>query len=182
MSAKGPTIESVSKLDAARRQLKTAIRLFFHEGDTVSICTLAEASRELLNDLLDAKGTTNPLREAARDHVKPEYWKEYVAFVNRPKNFFKHADRDADAVLEFRPEVTAFTMFEAVVDYQLFTGRRLREGVVLELWVALNYPQMIKQGQYADALDELKRDLGRIPTKAIFRSYLDRGDLFPNMD
>jgi hypothetical protein len=104
MSTKGVKIESVGKFDAARRQLKTAIRLFFQDWDAVSIHTLAEAAGELLNDLVTAQGKTNPLRQAARDLIKPEYWKEYVAFTNRPKNFFKHADRDADAVLEFSPE------------------------------------------------------------------------------
>ena len=33
----------VTKLDAARRQLETAITLWFHDGDPVSIHTLAAA-------------------------------------------------------------------------------------------------------------------------------------------
>src|SRR5207245_10811773 len=36
---------TVTKLDAARRQLRTAIRLWFEEGDPVSIHTLAAPGR-----------------------------------------------------------------------------------------------------------------------------------------
>jgi hypothetical protein len=72
-------------------------------------------------------------------------------------------------------------MFEAM-DYELLTGRQLREGYVLSLWVALNYPQMLRKGSFANALERVKRDLGSMPTKSMFLAYLDRGDLFPNMD
>jgi hypothetical protein len=41
----------ISKLDAAKRQLKTAINLYFSYGDPVSIHTLASAAREILYDL-----------------------------------------------------------------------------------------------------------------------------------
>jgi hypothetical protein len=42
----------ISKLDAARRQLDTAIRLYFMEGDPVSVHTLAAAAFEILKDLV----------------------------------------------------------------------------------------------------------------------------------
>jgi hypothetical protein len=41
----------VTKLDAARRQLETAITLWFHEADPVSIHALTGAAHNLLCDL-----------------------------------------------------------------------------------------------------------------------------------
>ena len=42
---------TLSKLDVARRQLETAIRLYFYDGDFVSTHTLAAAACKVLNDL-----------------------------------------------------------------------------------------------------------------------------------
>ncbi len=52
--------ETVTKLDAARRQLHTAIRLFFANEDMVSVHTLTRASHEILRTLLSAKGPEGP--------------------------------------------------------------------------------------------------------------------------
>lgn len=41
----------VAKLDAAKRQLETAIRLYFASADPVSIHTLTAAAYQLLLDL-----------------------------------------------------------------------------------------------------------------------------------
>jgi hypothetical protein len=41
-------IETVSKLEAANRQLCTAIRMFFADDDAVAVHTLACAAREFM--------------------------------------------------------------------------------------------------------------------------------------
>jgi hypothetical protein len=46
----------VTKLDAARRQLKTAIKLWFEDGDPVAIHTLIVAAYEIIDILAGAKG------------------------------------------------------------------------------------------------------------------------------
>lgn len=50
----------LTKLDAARFQLRTAIRLFFEERDPVSIYSLASAVQDVFRDLLRAQGTPSP--------------------------------------------------------------------------------------------------------------------------
>ena len=42
----------ISKLDAAKRQLEMAIKLYFNDDDPISIHTLASASEEILMKLL----------------------------------------------------------------------------------------------------------------------------------
>ncbi len=52
----------ISKLDAAKRQLDTAIRLYFCDGDPVSIHTLAAASYNILRDVTEQIGPLFTLR------------------------------------------------------------------------------------------------------------------------
>jgi hypothetical protein len=43
-----PRIDKVTKVDAARRQISTAIRLFFGRRDTISIHTLVAAALKVI--------------------------------------------------------------------------------------------------------------------------------------
>ena len=46
----------VAKLDAAKRQLETAIRLYFSNGDPISIHTLAGAAYNIVWDVNKKRG------------------------------------------------------------------------------------------------------------------------------
>jgi hypothetical protein len=97
-----PEIQS-TKLDAARRQLETAIHLLFSGGDAISTHTLSYAAFGILKDVASHRGKTQVLDTAealASAGKKGEFWKGF----NRAGNFFKHADRDPDAVLIGMPE------------------------------------------------------------------------------
>jgi hypothetical protein len=97
-----PEIHS-SKLDAARRQLETAITLLFSASDAISTHTLAYAAFCILKDIAAHRGEKNVLDAAealAAAGKKGEFGKGF----NRAGNFFKHADRDPDAVLLGMPE------------------------------------------------------------------------------
>ena len=82
----------VSKLDAARRQLRVAIDLWFTEGDPVAIHTLALASHEILHRLYRLKGLDDLVFDSTL--IKPEYKKAYAHFLRDDSNFFKHAEKD----------------------------------------------------------------------------------------
>ncbi|WP_418319053.1 hypothetical protein [Piscinibacter sakaiensis] len=97
-----PEIQS-TKLDAARRQLETAISLLFAGGDAISTHTLAFAAFGILKDVAADRCSKNVLAVAealAAAGKKGEFWKGF----NRAGNFFKHADRDPDAVILGMPE------------------------------------------------------------------------------
>ena len=97
-----PEIQT-TKLDAARRQLETAISLLFNDGDAISIHTLAYAAFGILKDVAAHRNATGVLTAAealAAAGKKGEFWKGF----NRAGNFFKHANRDPDAVLVGMPE------------------------------------------------------------------------------
>jgi hypothetical protein len=89
----------VTKLDAARRQLKTAIKLWFEDGDSVAIHTLIVTAYEIIDTLAGRKGVVDLL--FAPEIVKDEYKLQWIRSVKSAANFFKHANRDPDGVLEF---------------------------------------------------------------------------------
>jgi len=164
-------IERIDKLDAVRRQLRTAIRLFFEEKDSVSIYTLASAVVELLRDLLRPSGRGSFLKDS--DMIRPEKKREYLEIVNRPQNFFKHADQDPDDVLEFRPETVPFVLLDCVAMYQTLTGRFLREGFLFLMWFAAKYPEFLLPGVVADAAEKVRQIYpAGGPTRAEFLEIL----------
>jgi hypothetical protein len=92
----------ITKLDAARRQIETAIILWFTESDPVSIHTLVSAGHRLVYDI-----NKNSLRLPMlgdTTNIRPGREKEYRDILAKAANFFKHADRDAEGILSFSPE------------------------------------------------------------------------------
>jgi hypothetical protein len=91
----------VSKLDAAKRQLETAIRLYFFDGDPVSIHTLTAAAYNVLRDITKRKGAEPVIfKGQVFDYVKPEHHEMFRAKISEAENFFKHADRDHEATVD----------------------------------------------------------------------------------
>ena len=180
-TGQGKPRERITKIDAARRQLKTAIRLFFQGGDAVSTHTLAHAIQELLRGLLKTKGGGSFIKDS--DWIKPEYYKEYLEILNAPGNFFKHADLDPDEVLEFNSENTTFVLLDCAKMYYEFTGRALRECRVFGIWYALEYPHHVKPGLLAEHIKEVREVSGGAQiSKDFFLTMIDRADIFPMQD
>jgi hypothetical protein len=90
----------LDKEEVAVRQLDTAIRLLFHGGDVVSVHTLACAAAKVLHDLLKAKGgeSWRDIMVASHPGMKKE---QVYQTLTRAQNFFKHADKDPEAELDF---------------------------------------------------------------------------------
>jgi hypothetical protein len=83
----------VTKIDAARRQLATAIRLIFMDADRVSVFSLASNAWEIV-DALCRRANIESLSLETQDHL-PKDKKLRRDYINEPyRNFFKHADRD----------------------------------------------------------------------------------------
>ena len=105
----------ITKLDAARRQLETAVILWFHEGDPVSIHTLAAAAYQILYDLNKKRGGDPMMKDAKI--IRPECLKECHRIFAKWENFFKHADQDPSETLQFPPQVTRTFILDAIAKY-----------------------------------------------------------------
>jgi hypothetical protein len=106
-----PTI-TISKLDAARRQLQTAIALWADDGDPISIHTLACAAYEIIHIVSKRR---NPQRRKLifdSNAVTDEERSSFLRSLALCKNFFKHADKDPDDTIRFRSDLNeVFILF-----------------------------------------------------------------------
>ncbi len=120
----------VTKIDAARRQLITAIRLFFDGGDPVSVYTLASNAWEVIDVLCTSAGVDS-FSKQARENLPAGRTLKY--YINEPcRNFFKHAQQDPNpsSAVELVDANVAGILFFAAEDYM-----RLRQGGPVEAQV-----------------------------------------------
>ena len=64
------------------------------------------------------------------DRIRPEYKKEWLNAVLRSRNFFKHADRDADEIHEFKEEFNHFSIMDAVNMYLTAKANWTPESII----------------------------------------------------
>jgi hypothetical protein len=133
---------TVSKLEAAERQLCQVIRLFFQRGDAVAIHTLAAAAYQILSDLCERKKLKREIEDSAiLDELGVK--QEVLAALRKPQNFFKHADRDPEGTVRFNPMLSACLILYGVHYYFALTGRQFGEGQVFRVWFFLRFPDRI---------------------------------------
>lgn len=105
----------IAKLDAASRQLNTAISLLLGGGDPIVVHTLAIAASNIFSDVLDNKSGGQSWREKLRtDHGLSKAKIRDV--MHSAWNFFKHGDRDPDGVLEFDERECEHLIFFATLE------------------------------------------------------------------
>jgi len=133
----------ISKLDAARRQLLTAIRLYFNDGDVVSTHTLAAAALKITQNICDSSpDLADSVTSWVDAYIKPERKKEFWRKLHETANFFKHAKNDPDAVHEFCPEETENILFLAACQYYNLSWELLVEMRLFGIWYQLIHPDI----------------------------------------
>lgn len=129
----------LTKIDVARKQLTTAINLLFDEGDLVPIYSLATNAWEIIDALCTKEGVES-LSSQTRENIK-DLRDLKSDFINSPyRNFFKHADRDANNVLPaLQSDQVDSILYLAVEDYLRLLKKSPIEIQVFQLWyLALN--------------------------------------------
>ena len=140
--------ETITKIDAAERQIRTAIRVFFEDIDLVSVVTLARAGAEILRDIGLPQGIRDQLLDS--EIVVDGKEREYRDWIRREQNFLKHANKDPDATFEFRPDAVPLTLFCAVDLLWRVGGRDVAETRAFLGWFLATYPDLIKE-EHRDA-------------------------------
>jgi hypothetical protein len=149
---------TLRKTDAARSQLETAIRLFFEGGDPVSIHTLTCAAYDVLHDIGRPRGLEPHLKSGR--WLRPRQREAYCDRLNRPRNFFKHADRDPESRLKFDPEITSFFLFDACEFFHQLTGEEPAAFDLFRLYFYVRYPQFVEEPSLAARVQALRRSAG----------------------
>ena len=134
---------TVSKLDAARRQLSTAINLWFGSDDPVSINTLAHAAYEIIHVV--SKKRNPGRRDLLFDSlvVKDEYRRDFTVLVKEPANFFKHAKNDVDTAIEFKPILTELFFMYSILGVSLCGEHLNKSESVFLAWIHIHKPYLL---------------------------------------
>jgi hypothetical protein len=136
----------ISKCDAAKRQLRTAITIWFSNGDPVAVHTLAFAAYEVLHAIcLKRDPNRNPVLLFDCPLIEEERRREWNQLMRKEANFFKHADRDGDSVIEFKPEVSLFFIFFAIVARDDCGEPDSEEESAFIVWLRINRPKMFSE-------------------------------------
>jgi len=151
----------ITKIDAAERQLNTAIRLFFENRDHLSSYALAVASREVTDGVIKSRDSElyqrelarlgDPLkvrlsyREELKVLIKREFYEDFLRVDRKWQNFFKHACKDPDAEIEpIKTKLLALVISTAMRNYFLLTQHLTIEMKTFFVWFAVAEPQLIK--------------------------------------
>lgn len=141
----------VSKLNAARRQLDCAIELWFADKDEVSVHTLAAAAHQIIHDIHQKKGGGELLFDSAK--IKDEHRSEFISILKNAMNFFKHADKYAEEILEFPPALSeAFMLFSIMGLEKIGETANDTEKAFLD-WLAFHRPKLMTE-TYRKAIEE----------------------------
>lgn len=137
--------QTITKVEAAHRQIIEAIRLWFEERDDIAVLTLAASGHQIIHDLNKAAGGEELLFDSPS--IKNQFHRDWQHSLKAPWNFFKHADRhterDPNAKLEFDPTL--------VIDFILFSTKGLRqlglepsqEEIIFHIWLGINRPDWL---------------------------------------
>lgn len=138
---KNHPILRIGKLDAARRQLETAAKLWFQDADPVSVHTLTAAAYKILVDVSKHRGNSPMLGtiDGLKGRIVPGKEKEFCDIFAKAQNFFKHADRDPEDVTEFRPGANQFMLWEACERHKELAGEKLPILEAMSWWFTLTH-------------------------------------------
>jgi hypothetical protein len=156
------------KIDMARGQLDTAIRLFLVDGgDICSAITLAGAAGELLDQLVLRAGRKTladtvvtmtefhipgktPARNSVIKHIHD------VLHINR----LKHFDKDEAEIVDFDAEQCALAaILKAIADYKRLTGEQSQAMAAFMTWTSLNLDLVKIKEKWDNAPEKLTKVL-----------------------
>lgn len=125
-----------------RQEIDAAVGLFF-EGNNIASRVLAWASLDVLRPLMDQAGLET-FHGSLEDHIRTEFVALWRDLLRNHYNYFKHADRDPDRVIDdYRPVATAFHLLGAVADYRALYGTQTITMAILTAWFFARYPTVL---------------------------------------
>jgi hypothetical protein len=142
----------ITKFEAARRQLVTSIRLFFEGADSISVYTLGHAAWEVLDALCKHQGKIRFREQMAGANKLTE--DEIKRIANHGKNFFKHADRKPEDVLEdFDDDLNDHVLIAATMDFGTLASAKPMEVQLYPIWYFAAHPEKIALPDFKEMQD-----------------------------
>ena len=89
----------------------------------------------MLRDLAKREGSDFPfIKSGFIETLKDSEKSKVIAFLNGPENFFKHADRDPDEILEFDPQLTELMLMDACSYFKEKPNLKPRHFDAIKTW------------------------------------------------
>jgi hypothetical protein len=163
---------TVTKLDAARRQLETAGRLYFSYGDPISIHTLSAAAYNVIRDI-NKKLSGKMMLKDMWQLLDTEDAAVFRRTSNEAENFLKHADRAPDASLDLDLRWAEVFLLEGSIRYFQITAEQPPLMQLFVLWFSIQHPNIFRR---IPGFDEVFRkvDLASLPSdrREYFATFL----------
>lgn len=154
-------VDTITTLEAASRQIRVAIRLFFEDGDAVAVHTLAGAAREIFEKRLQKAGRPRFVDYFHQAHPEVSQ-KQILAMFNKARNFFKHDSKDTNDTIPFNDSSNDWMLFVAGNECARLLDRDQPEEVeVFNIWFAIIY-DMFPPSDTAAILTDRYGDFGKI--------------------
>ena len=165
----------ISKVEAARRQLQTAITLWFTDGDPVSVHTLVFAAYEVFHSVSKSRNPNR--RDLLFDTllIKEEYRSDWSKIIKKSARFFKHADRDPEDNLDFYPEMNEWFILFAIAAHEFCGETKSQEELDFRSWFSFNRTDHLTENgrqKFTDALPPNVIEYGRGLSKREFYEKL----------
>ena len=142
----------VTKLDAARSQLKTAITLWFDGGDPVSILALAHGAHEILHRIYRNRGFSDLLYDAK--NIKEEYRADFARTLKAAPNFIKHQNQNKqeneDTEIEFPYGGCAVFIYYSIYALKKIADELSDEENAFLIWCAIQEPHLFLKKDIAN--------------------------------
>lgn len=144
---------TISKLEAAKRQLRMAIKMLFEEIDPIPVHTLIGAASILLSDLVEKEAPERSWDRFAQEANKITA-AEYYRIMRSAQNYLKHAKDDPYSLLDFNPIDTENLAFWAVMNSGEL-GELSMEESVYQLWFLACHDEGLEHdiSPFKDALE-----------------------------
>jgi hypothetical protein len=130
----------ITKLEAAKYQLGTAIRLYFEDRDPVSVHTLVSAAWEVIEKLCEDQGHVG-LRALMKQVIAPAHHREVGDALNKARNFFKHGSNPS-ATLSFNEDQNLGVIAACIYGLTQL-GVEIQEAKPFLLWLWLVEPYLL---------------------------------------
>jgi hypothetical protein len=166
--------QTIDKLEAACRQLNTAISLWFNDGDAVSIHTLACSAHQIVHDVNRHQAGRDLLYDSLI--FKDEYRRQAINYLKQHYNFFKHADNNPVGTIEFDPIITElFIMFTSLGLELLGRGPDEVRGA-FNIYYFLRNPHLLTEkgkARFINAVpEESRKQALSMPKQQFFQTYI----------
>lgn len=150
----------ITKLQAAQRQIETAIELWFLDRDIVAIHTLAWAGLEILSDLAENEGRERVMKKMVEIFGEEE-GREVERAIRAIGNFLKHADRDPESTLDFSPELGDGLLLLCSLQLEALGQTRKPLNFAFETSFSMIHPNFLANEDIKRKVEEGLQSLGR---------------------